>query len=178
MYGLVNSVFKESIVEKYGQQIWSLIKGDSLPDDFDHFGHYDDQITEDIVVKLNEITAKEPEVLLEEFGQYWIGYAKNSEYKRILEVYSTSSIHLIKSLDALHTRLAMAFENLDPPSFWTSELKDNYVLVHYQSKRTLPLEYFVVGLIKGIFDNFDQKCGVLISQFRDGDKEAIFKVSF
>ena len=84
---------------------------------------------------------------------------------------------LLKSLDNLHTRLQLTFDDLDAPSFSVTEISDNEINVHYSSERELPLEFFVIGLIHGIFDMFNQSCQVEIIPALNGEK-GVFKVIF
>jgi len=178
MYGLINKVLKKMIVDKHGDSFWRNLveENKSLSQNFNSFAQYDDSITKDIIFALSEKLNISATQLLEEFGQYWIPFAYNSEYSGILSIYEKGPVELLKSLDALHTRLSMSFDNLKPPSFWITSESSNSILVHYQSSRDLPLEYFVVGLIKGIFQKFRKECEIEIIQFRGSGKEAVFKV--
>ncbi len=147
------------------------------PEDFSSFDQFPDELTLNLVLKISEALKIPPPDLLEAFGKYFVKFAKTSEYQSILEAFAETPIDLIKSLDTLHARLGLLFENLKPPSFWVEEISANEVLVFYGSERTLPLESFVRGLILGIFDMFDQKCTVEILPSR-GSEKAIFKVIY
>jgi hypothetical protein len=178
MYGLVNEAVKQMVVDSFGVEKWNEVCTELNLEEpnFMPFEQYEDSLTGDLVGKICEKFSFEAPVLLEEFGKYWVTYARNSEYSSILNSFATSPIDLIKSLDSLHTRLELTFDELRPPSFWVTEKDDKKIWVHYQSHRDMPLEFFVIGLIKGIFLMFDQECSVSIIPSENGEK-AVFEVT-
>jgi len=180
VYGLVNRAMKEMVTEQFGNEAWIKIidRDESIPNEFGIFAQYDDFITANIVGNICEDQKINAEDFLVDFGRYWVKYAKKSDYKGILEVFASSPTFLIKSLDSLHTRLTMLFENLSPPSFSTEEPRPGLILVNYSSDRNLPLEYFVKGLLVGIFELFDQQCKVNIVSFREEGEAAVFEVHY
>lgn len=179
MYGMVNQAIKSMVTEKLGKEAWEEIckKRGLDPAGFSSFDQYDDQITADLVGLVCEKTQLAPASILEDFGKYWISYAKKSEYKSILTAFASSPVELIESLDALHSRLQLSFENLKAPSFWVTHISKNEVLVHYKSQRNMGLEPFVVGLLKGVFDMYNQTCQVEMEKPEKGES-AVFRVNF
>lgn len=77
-------------------------------------------------------------------------------------MFTQSPIQLINSLDTLHSRLELVFDNLKAPSFWIEDRTEEYVILCYKSERKLSLEHFVKGLLLGIFDIFDECASVEI----------------
>jgi hypothetical protein len=179
MYGMVNEAIRSMVIETFDIEFWDEVctELDLEFKTFKSFEQYDDKVTGDLVGVISKRADLEPVKLLEEFGKYWIKYAQESEYSSILETFSTSPLELLKSLDNLHTRLQLTFDDLDAPSFSVTEISDNEINVHYSSERELPLEFFVIGLIHGIFDMFNQSCQVEIIPALNGEK-GVFKVIF
>ena len=179
MYGMVNQAIKTMVIEKFDSETWNDICNslDISNGDFDPFEQHIDELTLDLVGTICNKLEVTADKLLESFGEYWISYAMNSEYKSILVSIRVSPIGLINSLDALHTRLELIFDNLEPPSFHTTRVSDNEVIVHYNSTRDMPLEFFVKGLLLGIFKLFNQNCDVELLADAGGDK-ARLKVRF
>jgi len=179
MYGMVNQAIKSMVTEKLGKETWEEIctDGGFDPKGFNSFEQYDDQITASLVGLVCKKTQASPEVILEDFGKYWIGYAKKSEYKSILTAFASNPIELIETLDSLHSRLQLSFEKLKAPSFWVTHISKNEALVHYKSQRNMGLEPFVVGLLKGVFDMYNQSCEVKIEKAEKGES-AVFRVTF
>lgn len=177
---MVNQAVKTMFIEKFDKSKWvEICKTLSIPhNDFSSFEQYDDEITLKLVTQISEFAEIEPTDLLESFGIYWIKYARESEYQSIIENFANSPVELIESLDHLHTRLELFFENLSAPSFWTTRVNDNEVLVHYASKRDLPLEYFVLGLLKGIFNMFDKECNIELLETKSHKEKALFRICY
>ncbi len=179
MYGMVNQAIRSMVIEKLGKQVWvDICKDANLdPIGFNSFEQYDDEVTLNLVGLICNKSQLPPPVLLEDFGKYWIDYARKSEYQAILKNFATSPVELIESLDALHSRLQLAFDNLKAPAFWVTRTGDKEVLVHYKSERDMPLKYFVLGLLKGIFAMFDQECRVDFVEPKSGET-AVFQVNY
>lgn len=179
MYGMVNQAIRSMVLENLGTEVWEEICDQEKldPTGFCSFNQYEDKLTANLVGHVSAKLKKRPEEVLEAFGIYWIEYAKKSEYQSILMGFASNPIELIESLDSLHSRLQLSFENLKAPSFYVTDKKENSILVHYKSQRKMGLEHFVVGLIKGMFGLFDQKCQVEILPNATKDA-AVFKVLF
>ena len=179
MYGMVNQAVKTMFVETVSVEAWNEICSTVgiSSNDFNSFEQYDDQLTVDLVVAICQKLEIEAPVLLESFGEYWVVYASKSEYKTILSSFGDNPLDLINSLDALHTRLELTFENLDPPSFHTTIVSDHEVIVHYNSNRDMPLVFFVKGLLQGIFKHFKQECKVEVLEDSEEDK-ARFRIVY
>ena len=179
MYGMINQAIKSMVIETADNETWGdVCKSLNIStNDFDSFYQYSDQQTLDLVGAICKKIDIEPAALLESFGEYWVKFAMQSEYKAILVSFGETPLELINSLDSLHTRLELTFDNLDPPSFHTTKVSDQEVIVHYNSNRDMPLELFVVGLLKGIFKLFNMKCSVEILDESGADK-ARFRVRF
>jgi len=179
MYGLVNQTIKSMVVESTNSTTWNEIcqKLKISAEDFDSFFQYPDDLTLNLVLTISEKLKIEVPVLLEEFGKYFVRYAQKSEYQSILQAFGKTPVELIESLDSLHARLGLLFDNLKPPSFWVEKKSSNELLVFYSSQRKMPLDHFVVGLLKGIFAMFNQKCEVSIIP-KIGNETALFMVNY
>jgi hypothetical protein len=181
MYGLVNHAFKTMIIQNKGEETWievcESLGLESL--DFNHFEQYEDQITLDVILEYTKLTNQEAEAVLESFGKYWVEFTHESEYQTILHSFAPGPVELIESLDALHSRLELTFDNLSAPSFWTERETENKVLVYYSTTRELPLQFFVVGLLKGIFKLFDKPCKVeIVEDLKGVTCTCAFRVTF
>jgi hypothetical protein len=179
MYGMINNAIKEMVIEKSDEKTWNEVcKTAGLEvNSFQSFEQYDDESTGALVFAIAQKMELAPPALLEAFGEFWVEYATKSEYQSILESFADGPVELIESLDSLHSRLEMTFEDLNAPSFWVTKVSEKEVKVHYVTTRDMPLEYFVIGLIKGIFSMFDQTCEVKLLEPETNEK-AIFQVTF
>lgn len=166
MYGMVNEAIRCMIIETAGDQAWASIATKANVDEiagFASFEQYDDKITLDLVLTTSEELQIEAFELLESFGMYWVQFAKNSEYSSILNAIAKDPVELIKNLNALHKRLELTFDDLDAPTFWVEDEQKDGLVLYYQSSRDMPLEYFVIGLVRGIFKLFNQECEIEIA---------------
>lgn len=180
MYGMVNQAIKKMLESSTNPDLWTEVaEANNIPKEgFNPLSQYDDAITGNLVVSISEITGKPAPDLLEDFGVYWIQYAKTTEYAGILETFGETPVDLISSLDALHSRLKVSFEDLKPPSFWVENIGENEIIVNYYSERDMPLEYFVKGLLRGIFESFGQKCHIEMIEPSDASVKCKFNIKY
>jgi hypothetical protein len=179
MYGMVNKAIRTMIIELTSEKEWKEICDniEYKEYDFEVFKQYEDSITLNLVLTISKKLKKEPPEILESFGEYWIEFAYKSDYKELLETFASSPNDLIKSLNNLHDRLELSFDELTPPSFDIVEETDSYITVNYYTNRDMPLEYFVKGLLQGIFKHFNQKCDVVMLDETLGDAKQSFRIN-
>ena len=177
---MVNDAIRKMVIELFDEDTWEdlCVKAKNEELSFELFKQYDDAITLNLVVAICEATQKDAPEILESFGEYWIGYAFESEYRDLLGSFATDPIELIKSLNNLHDRLEMSFDQLKPPSFDIVEERESSIIVNYYTERDMPLEYFVVGLMKGIFKHFKRSCDLEIIENTLGDAKATFELRY
>ncbi|MSR41305.1 MAG: heme NO-binding protein [Phycisphaerales bacterium] len=156
MYGLVNKAVEGLIRSKYGDETWGKIRSEvGVPDEpFISMGSYDDAVTYNLVGVTCTVLNLPADVVLEEFGKYWVLFTGEAGYGRLLENAGTSFPTILRNLDALHTRVKLSFPNLQPPSFRVAEESEQSLVLHYHSHRA-GLAPFVVGLLKGLASRFN-----------------------
>ena len=179
MYGMVNQAIKQMVLEKHDEATWNVIVNKAKLDvhDFSPYYQYKDEITGTLILTIADHIQVQPQELLESFGEYWIEFARKSEYGLIFDSFASSPVSLIESLNTLHSRTELLFPHLNPPKFSVDHISDGHILVHYSSERDLPLEHFVIGLMKGIFKLFNQPCSVEWLP-GTGDVRATFRIKF
>lgn len=153
MYGMVNRAIEECIKTHYGVPEWDTIKkhSDINVTEFQNMTQYPDTDSVALLVSASAVLKKDITFILEEIGEFWIEFALKSEYGMILRSVSASGSfpHLLESLDRLHVRVGKSFSDLQPPSFWCSDIEEDKLTLHYSSKRD-GLSHFVIGLINGL----------------------------
>jgi len=179
MYGIINNTIREMVIEIKDEATWQSICNElNLEFNmFEAFQQYDDNVTLNLVLTISKALSVEVNDLLEAFGEFFVKFFKNSEYSAILKASATGPLELIESLDALHSRLELIFDDLNAPSFWSTKVKEGELIIFYNSSRDLPLEAFVIGLLKGIFKMFDYSA-VVTQIDHDEEAKAIFKVIY
>lgn len=151
MYGMVNRALQELIVQEHGEAAWQQIKsqaGVSL-EEFSSMASYDDKITYDLAIAASAVLEAPLDQLLDAFGRFWVQFAQRSSYAILLEQAGKDLHEILPMLNELHTRLALSFPELQPPSFEVLEDTPEQILLRYETFRPA-LAPFVVGLLHGL----------------------------
>ena len=151
MYGMVNEAARELIVTRFGLAVWRKIREDAgiSEDRFVTMETYDDATTFGIVAAAARVLEVSQESVLLSFGEFWILFAQEHGYGELMRASGKDLFEFLSNLDGLHTRLALAFPDFQPPSFRCVSLTKHQVEVHYHSVRQ-GLAPFVVGLLRGL----------------------------
>ena len=72
----------------------------------------------------------------------------------------------LQNLDQMHSRLALTFKHMQPPSFTCTDVTPTSLVLHYHSTRAGLLP-FVVGLVKGLGAYFQTPAQVEILATRE-----------
>ncbi len=164
MYGLVNRAIQELVIERFGEAVWAQIltrAGLDKPVFLSHEG-YPDGLTYDLVAGVSEVLELDPEVVLKEFGRYWIEHTGKVGYADLIAACGSTLGEFLENLPGLHTRVLLAFPNLTPPEFATSVDGSNAARIEYWSHRP-GLTPMVVGLLEGLGELFGQRVEVSAS---------------
>ena len=180
MYGMVNKAIKACIIDHYNINTWQEVKkkARTTTDEFISMEQYPDEDSVALVVAGAEVLNKEPGEMLEEIGEYWIEFALNSDYGDLLRMAGNTLSELLINLDNMHVRVGSSFPNLQPPSFWCTNVEKGSLILHYSSKRP-GLAQFVVGLVKGLASMLSISCTIQQTAFRDqGEDHDEFAVKY
>jgi Haem-NO-binding len=122
------------------------------------------------VTAASEALGLPEETILEEFGEYWTVYTAEAGYGPLLQFAGTSLFDFLQNLDNMHTRVALIFPELEPPSFWCSEITLQSLRLHYRSARP-GLAPLVLGLVKGLGKRFGTPVTVTLDRSRDATRD-------
>jgi hypothetical protein len=174
MYGMVNLAIQEFLRGSYGHEVWQAIraKTELSHEPFLTMEQYPDQLSTDLLVTASALVDRSVPQLLEELGDYWIGFAEHSGYGELMEILGNDVFEALQNLDNLHTRVGLAFPDLLPPSFWVTDLQKDSLVLHYQSQRR-GLAPMVIGLVRGLGRRFNQNVSV-----REIDSEGLDHARF
>jgi hypothetical protein len=180
MYGLINKAVEELVTTRFGAAAWADIlarSGVSEPG-FLTMKKYPDEITYKLVGAASELLAVPAEALLEEFGEYWTVYSAQAGFGHLLAFAGDNIVEFLQNLDSMHTRVAMVFPELQPPSFRVSEIAPTSLRLHYRSSRP-GLAPVVKGMVKGLGKRFGTAVTVRLDKPRaDGSDCDEFVVTF
>uniref|UniRef100_A0A8D1UWP3 guanylate cyclase n=1 Tax=Sus scrofa TaxID=9823 RepID=A0A8D1UWP3_PIG len=93
------------------------------------------------------------EAILKLFGQYFFKFCKMSGYDRMLRTLGGNLTEFIENLDALHSYLALSYQEMNAPSFRVERAADEKMLLHYYSDRS-GLCHIVPGIIEAVAKDF------------------------
>lgn len=155
MYGLVNQAIEELICAEHGEEAWEEVKRIANADigEFVRMESYPDATTYNIVGAACEHLAVTPEALLESIGIYWVNFTGAKGYGEFLESAGSDLFEVLANLDDMHSRVAMVYPKLAPPSFQCERVSNDQIILHYRSHRD-GLAHMVIGLIKGLAGHF------------------------
>jgi hypothetical protein len=87
--------------------------------------------------------------VLEAFGESWVAATAQASYCDLMRLSGRTLPEFLQNLDQMHSRLALTFREMRPPSFTCSDVTPTSLVLHYHSTR-VGLLPFVVGLVKGL----------------------------
>lgn len=160
MYGMVNQALEALVVKQFGPSVWDAVKAKAGVSDpaFLTMKQYPDEVTYALAGALSEHLKTPVPDLLRAFGVHWVEYARGGPWGKIMLAAGGSTFELLGALDAMHSRIAISFPDLKPPSFKVH--RDGEAMhVEYHSHRP-GLAPFVVGLIEGIGNLFNERVRV------------------
>ena len=161
MYGMVNKAFQGMVSNQYGEDKWDEIKNKAGVDSdfFISMEQYPDEVSGKIVGAASEVLEMSPEQFLIQFGEFWITYAANSDYREIFDVSGNTFVELLQNLNDLHTRVGNIMHQLNPPSFKCTDIGNSSLRLHYYSSRK-GLAPMVLGLLNGLATRFKTEIDV------------------
>ncbi|KAJ8397940.1 hypothetical protein AAFF_G00432870 [Aldrovandia affinis] len=154
MYGFINTCLKSLVIEKFGEETWEKLRIQAeVQDTFMTYEIYDDVITMRLVQEACKMLDLSSEVVLKLFGEYFFSFCKMSGYDTMLRTLGGNLVEFIENLDALHSYLALSYEEMNAPSFRVERTEDGKTLLHYYSDRR-GLCHIVPGIIEAVAKDF------------------------
>jgi len=151
LYGLVNLAIREMVRSNFGADTWKEICTEAGLErgTFETMTAYPDSITYDLVSASSKVLKADPEQLLQDFGEYWVLFSGRTAHGPLMSTQGKTFVEFVQQLDAMHSRIAMTFTDLSPPSFRCSNITEDALTLHYYTHRP-GLAPFVVGLMRGV----------------------------
>ena len=157
MYGMIHQAARAMALEVLGEESWRAIQERcGLDDEYFISGrHYSDEVTLALIGAATEVSGMKLDALLEALGRYWIDYAAKSPYGAMFEMAGDTLDEFLESLDSMHASIKSTMPEASMPTFEVVAVEDSRIDVLYASERT-GLSSFVVGLLEGLMDRFDE----------------------
>ncbi|XP_052588952.1 guanylate cyclase soluble subunit beta-2-like [Peromyscus californicus insignis] len=154
MYGFINTCLQSLVTEKFGEETWEKLRASAaVQDAFMTYTVYDDVITIKLIQEACKVLDISMEAILKLFGEYFFKFCKMSGYDRMLRTLGGSLTEFIENLDALHSYLALSYQEMNAPSFRVEGGADGAMLLHYYSDRS-GLCHIVPGIIEAVAKDF------------------------
>ncbi|XP_036401399.1 guanylate cyclase soluble subunit beta-2 [Megalops cyprinoides] len=170
-YGFINTCLKSLVIEKFGEETWEKLRTlAEVQDTFMTYEIYDDVITLRLVQEACKMLDVSSEVVLKLFGEYFFSFCKMSGYDTMLRTLGGNLVEFIENLDALHSYLALSYQEMNAPSFRVERTEDGKMLLHYYSDRR-GLCHIVPGIIEAVAkDFFDSQVDMTILNQSEEDE--------
>nr|XP_023697216.1 guanylate cyclase soluble subunit beta-2-like [Paramormyrops kingsleyae] len=154
IYGFINTCLKSLVIEKFGEDTWETLRTKAeVQESFMTYEIYDDTLTLRLVQEACRMLDVSSEVVLKLFGEYFFSFCKMSGYDTMLRTLGGNLVDFIENLDALHSYLALSYEQMNAPSFRVEKTEDGKMLLHYYSDRR-GLYHIVPGIIEAVAKDF------------------------
>uniref|UniRef100_A0A8C9DND3 guanylate cyclase n=1 Tax=Prolemur simus TaxID=1328070 RepID=A0A8C9DND3_PROSS len=136
------------------EETWEKLKASAeVQDAFMTYTVYDDTITIKLIQEACKVLGVSMEAILKLFGEYFFKFCKMSGYDRMLRTLGGNLTEFIENLDALHSYLALSYQEMNAPSFRVERAADGKMLLHYYSDRS-GLCHIVPGIIEAVAKDF------------------------
>ncbi|XP_012860528.2 guanylate cyclase soluble subunit beta-2-like [Echinops telfairi] len=153
-YGFINTCLQSLVIEKFGEEIWEKLKASAeVQDAFMTYTVYDDVITIKLIQEACQVLDVSMEAVLKLFGGHFFKFCKMSGYDRMLRTLGGNLEEFIENLDALHSYLALSYQEMNAPSFRVEKGADGKMLLHYYSDRS-GLCHIVPGILEAVAEDF------------------------
>uniref|UniRef100_A0A4W4EF88 guanylate cyclase n=1 Tax=Electrophorus electricus TaxID=8005 RepID=A0A4W4EF88_ELEEL len=153
-----------------GEETWDNLRlSAEVQDTFMTYEIYDDEITLRLVQEACRVLGVSSEVVLKLFGEYFFSFCKMSGYDSMLRTLGGNLVEFIENLDALHSYLALSYQEMNAPSFRVERISDSRTLLHYYSKRK-GLHPIVPGIIEAVAKDFFG-CRVTMTVLEQAEEE-------
>jgi hypothetical protein len=180
MFGMVNKAVQDLIVTNHGEEVWEKIRQQAGVEEemFISNEPYADDITYRLVAAASAVLAVPAEVVLNEFGRWWVLKTAKEGYGQLMKAGGRSLREFLMNLPNFHTRIVMMMPALRPPEFECSDVEQDSLRLHYRSHRH-GLSAFVIGLLEGLGELFATPVTICHEQRQeDGADHDVFQVNW
>lgn len=174
MYGIIHNGAKDAVLALKGPDGWDRVAKRSGFND-QHLisaAHYDDDLTETLIMAISEELGMDREDALRAFGQHWITYITEVGYKDIIEMAGDSLELVLTYVDRMHSGLKSSLPHAKMPNFELLPSKGDTLMLSYRSHR-VGYAPFVEGALHGLINYFNESRTVHVSS---SGKKTLFRL--
>ncbi len=179
MYGMVNKVIRQILVEDYGDSLWQkiLLQDSTFADKIYDLEQFEDASTYNIIRYASELLEVSAEKLLIHLGERWIEVTSDGDYQEYYQLGGRDFFTFLTNLDRMHECLGKTFTQLSPPSFELQRQSAKQAHLIYRSQRQ-GLEPFVLGLLQGLSKYFNQPAEIRLIPELSEEGQQFFTITF
>jgi hypothetical protein len=180
MYGMINKAIRDLVTSRFGDAKWQEVRAKAGVADeiFINMVKYPDEATYQLVGAASQILGTPVPDILEAFGEYWTVYSAEAGFGHLLDFAGNNLVDFLRNLDNMHTRVALSFPQLEPPSFKVTDVTDRSLRLHYYSKRP-GLAPLAIGMVKGLGKRFSTPVAITLEKSKaDGHDHDEFTVRY
>ena len=168
MYGMVHRAARQMVMELHGEDQWAeILAGSGLGNEaFISANVYGDDVTATLLQALSQHFETPVNSILQSFGEYWIKFAYNGDYKSMMTMAGHDLGTFLNNLNRMHDSIQVSIPGARLPTFLVEEENPKSITLLYYSER-VGLEPFVEGLLSGLVRHFG-RTGAVRQMGRDG----------
>ena len=155
MHGLALRAVQLFVIDCYGPDKWTAVclTADLHVHEFESMLEYDDQLTENLCVGLEEVLERPLQELFEDLGTYLASHPNVEALRRLLRFGGVTFPEFLHSLDDLPDRARLAVAEMELPKLETREHSSCHFSLTCQGK--IPgFGHVMVGILRTMADDY------------------------
>jgi hypothetical protein len=176
MKGLIFTVFLEMVEEKYGYTVADeIVNSNQLASGgvYTSVGTYDHMELFKLIESLSNITGKDKNEILKNYGEYAFGVFAGKYSGMLREI--NNLFDFLESIETyIHVEVLKLYPDAELPKFESERKGDNILILKYFSKRKMGS--FAEGLIISSIKHFKAKAELSTAILNNGE-ETIFTIT-
>lgn len=155
MHGLINRAIQCFVRDSYGQSRWIDVTRVASVEitDFEAMLHYDDSITEDLIISAAAVIGAPRETILEDIGTYLVTHPNVEALRRLLRFGGLDFVEFLQSLDELPERGRLAVDDLILPTLELRELSSENFTLTCRHERS-GFGHVMIGILRTMADDY------------------------
>jgi hypothetical protein len=157
MYGMIHQAAREMAVALIGRAEWDVFaEREGLGDhQFIGMAYYPDADTQRLVQVISDRLGLSTDEALFAFGRFWVEFAGNSSYARMLTLAGNDLEGFLDNLDRMHASIKSNMPRASMPSFQLVSRGPDALRILYRSERP-GLARFVHGILTAVAERFGE----------------------
>ncbi|CUH53222.1 heme NO-binding domain-containing protein [Shimia marina] len=155
MHGLINRAIQCFVRDSYGQSRWIEVTRLASVEttDFEAMLHYEDSVTDDLIMASAKVIGAPRETILEDIGTYLVTHPNVEALRRLLRFGGLDFVEFLQSLDDLPERARLAVDDLILPSLELREHSSECFSLTCRHDQ-LGFGHVMIGILRTMADDY------------------------